>query len=517
MKTLTKAKSEKNASKKDYNKLFELSRNAAILQGIAHHLDWDQETYMPQGASLIRSEQLKTLAGLVHREKTSRKYKSALSKLIDIKTGHILTQDLSNEEKASLKEWRKDFVKDTAIPAKFVEEFTKLTSQSILVWRSAKKDNAFQQFAPYLDRIVSMCRKKADLLGYKDHPYDALLDLYEPEMTTKEVSRLFTNLRERLTPLIKKISYAKQVDDHFLHSDWDKNKQIAFSHELLKAMGYDLEKGRLDFSTHPFSSSSHPTDSRITTRINTDCITNNISVILHEGGHGLYEMGLPSEFFGSPLCEARSLGIHESQSRWWETRIGQGKAFWKHFFPRLQETFQGPLKKVTVDQFYLAVNKVQPSFIRVDADEVTYPLHVILRFELEKGLIEGSLKVRDIPEAWIEKMKQYLSITPPTNKEGCLQDVHWAMGGFGYFPTYTLGNLYAAHLFTGFTNTHPDWEKRVASGDLLFVKEWLHKNIYQYGRQYSSHELLKKATGKDFTEVPYLNYLESKYKEIYKL
>lgn len=501
-------------AEKDYQKLCELSKHVRILQGITSILDWDQETYMPSGSAGIRAEQLETMAGIIHREKTSRKFATALSKLIDIPTGKVKAENLSPQQIAAVKEWRRDYSHDTALPSKFVEEFAKVTSQAINAWRAAKKDNAFQQFAPYLDRIVQLCRKKADLLGYQDHPYDALLDQYEPHVKTQEVDLLFSKLRTELTPLIKKITQ-QPVEDQFLYGNWDQAKQMAFSQKLLDAIGYDKTKGRVDFSTHPFSSSSHPTDSRITTRIHPESLMSNIFVILHEGGHALYEMGLPQNQYGTPLGDSRSLGVHESQSRWWETRIGLSKPFWQYFFPLLKETFKGQLDHVTLENFYRAINKVEPSFIRVEADEMTYPLHVILRFELEKGLIEGSLSVRDIPEAWNAKMEEYLGLIPSTNSEGCLQDIHWSMGAFGYFPTYTLGNLYAAHLFDAFNKDHPDWEQQVAAGQLGFIKLWLHEKIYQHGKRYTTHELLQQATGKDFSADSYLHYLKRKYSSLY--
>ena len=505
----------KDKAQEHFKNLHELSRHTRILEGISSHLDWDQETYLPPGAAGIRSEQLKAMAGIIHKEKTGKKFANALSKLIDLQSGKILAKELTKPQQASLREWRRDYLHNTALPASFVEEFAKTTSQSITVWRKAKTDNAFQYFAPYLDRLITLCRKKADLIGYKEHPYDALLDHYEPDMTTKHISKLFSHLLTNLKPLIKKVAAAKQIDDQFLMGDWDKEKQIAFSHRLLEAMGYDFNKGRLDFSSHPFSSSSHPTDSRITTRIHPKSLMSNIGVILHEGGHALYEMGLPQDLYGTPLGEARSLGVHESQSRWWETRIGQSMPFWQYFLPLLKETFKGQLDSVHLEEFYKAINKVEPSFIRVEADELTYPLHVILRFELEKALIEGSLTIREIPEAWNAKMQEYLGIIPTTDREGCLQDIHWSMGGFGYFPTYTLGNLYAAHLFNAFAADHKDWEQRVASGELGFIKFWLHEKIFQHGREYSSHELLEKATGKPFNADAYTDYLVKKYTKIY--
>lgn len=500
----------------DYQKLCELSKHTRILQGIVALLDWDQETYMPPGAAAIRSEQLKTMAGLIHREKTGRKFSQALSQLIDLSTGKVKSKKFSPSQAAALKEWRRDYLHDTALPAKFVEEFAKTTSQAILVWRTAKKENKFQQFAPFLDRLVGLCRKKADLLGYQDHPYDALLDEYEPDIKTKEVNQLFSKLRETLKPLIKKIS-EKQVDDHFLFGKWPEEKQMSFGKKILEAMGYDETMGRVDFSSHPFSSASHPTDSRITTRLHTNSLMSHFFILLHEGGHALYEMGLPQDQYGTPLGEARSLGVHESQSRWWETRIGLSKPFWEYFFPLLKETFKKPLEAVRFEDFYLAINKVKPSFIRVEADEVTYPLHVILRFELEKALIEGSLNVREVPDAWNAKMEEYLGIVPSTYSEGCLQDIHWAMGGFGYFPTYTLGNLYAAHLFEGFSRDYPDWEGRVRAGEFGFIKLWLHEKIYRHGKQYPTQELLKLATGQAFSSEPYSHYLKKKYTSLYQL
>ena len=505
-----------HSQEKNYQKLCELSKHTRLLQGISSILDWDQETYMPPGSALIRAEQLEAMAGIIHKEKTGKIFFNALSKLIDIPTGKIKSQTLSPEQRAAVKEWRRDFIHDTALPAKFVKEFAKVSSQAITAWRSARKENAFQQFAPYLDRIVQLSRQKAEYLKYQDHPYDALLDQYEPNLSTKEVSALFLKLRTELTPLIKKM-VQQPIEDQFLYGKWDPDKQMAFSHTLLDAMGYDRNYGRVDFSTHPFSSSSHPSDSRITTRIHPESLMSNIYAILHEAGHALYEMGLPHDAYGTPLGDARSLGIHESQSRWWETRIGLSKPFWKHFLPLLKEVFKGKLDHISLEMFYRAINKVKPSFIRIEADEVTYPLHIVLRFELEKGLIEGSLNVRDVPEAWNAKMNEYLGITPNSNAEGCLQDIHWSMGAFGYFPTYTLGNLYAAHLFEGYAKDHPHWEEEVASGKLGAMKGWLHDKVYRHGRRFTSHELLLEATGKDFSAEPYLHYLKKKYSGIYQL
>jgi carboxypeptidase Taq len=501
----------------NYERLHELSKKIRILEGISSLLEWDQETHMPKGASAIRSEQLSSLAGIIHTMKTAKPFANALEKLINLKTGKVVAKGLKTEQQAALREWRRNYLLATALPNAFVEEFVQLCSQSMEAWKSARKQNSFQQFAPYLDKLITMSRKKADLLGYDDHPYDAMLDLYEPESTTKELTSLFSRVQKSITDLVKKITKAKQIDNSFLFGNFSHAKQVEFGNEILNAMGYDMQYGRLDFSTHPFSSSAHPTDSRITTRIHPESLLSNILIVLHEGGHSLYEMGIPQDQYGSPLGESVSMAVHESQSRWWETRIGLSKPFWNHFFPRLKKAFAPQLNKVTEEQFFRAINQVKPSFIRVEADEVTYPLHVILRFELEKDLFSGALKVREIPEAWNEKMTNYLGITPKTNTEGCLQDVHWSMGAFGYFPTYALGNMYAAHLFQKFVQDYPDWEKQVAKGELLFIKKWLNEAIHQHGKHYRSQELLKKITGKPFTEKAYVDYLNSKYTEIYKL
>jgi len=505
------------AAEKDYQKILKHSHHARVLIGISHLLDWDQETYMPSSGAAIRAIQLETLAGLIHDQKTGKKFKSLLEKLIDIPTGKIIAEGLPSAKEAALREWRRDYLQEIALPKKFVKEFAKLSSQAVLAWREAKKENSFTKFSPFLEKIIAMSKKKADYIGYKDHPYDALLDHYEPNTTTKEVTAIFSDLKKPIVKLLQNISNAKQVDDHFLHGNFSHDKQLEIAHVILKDMGYSPERGRLDISAHPFSSASHPSDSRITTRFHKTSIISCISVILHEAGHALYEMGLPAEHYGSPLGDAISLGMHESQSRWWETRIGQSKAFWKHYLPLLKEKFKGVFDKIELGAFYKAVNKVEPSYIRVDADEVTYPLHVILRFEIEKALIEGSLKVRDLPDAWNAKMQSLLGITPRNNAEGCLQDIHWAMGGFGYFPTYTLGNIYASQLFEPFAKKHPEWEKRVSEGDLGFINDWLGKTVHQYGKQFTSHEILKLATGKDFSINPYVSYLEEKYKEIYEL
>lgn len=501
---------------KKYQKLLDIAKHTQTLNGIQQLLDWDQETCMPEGAAAFRAEQLKVLSGIIHKQKVGKKFANALSQLVDIKTGETV-KGLDEAQAAAVKEWRRDYLIEKALPQKFVEEFTFLTSNAMNAWREAREDNNFKKFAPFLQKIIDKVKKKAELIGYKEHPYDALVDLFEPGISTKQVTDVFQGLRKSNSELLKKIVKAKKVDDSFLYGKYPEDKQLELSRALLEDMGFNFKNGRIDLSTHPFSSSFHPTDSRVTTRIAPDFAFSCLSTILHEGGHSLYEMGLPIEKYGSPLGEAVSLGIHESQSRWWETRIGLSRPFWKYFLPKVQKAFPDQLKGIDFNRFYNAINKVEPSLIRVEADEVTYPLHVILRFELEKGLVDGSLKVKDIPEAWNAKMQELLGISPPSDREGCLQDVHWSMGALGYFPTYALGNLFAAQLFTSFAKEFPDWETKVENGNLLFIKEWLHKNIYQHGRRWRSLDLIKEVSKKPFAEADYNAYLTSKYSPIYSL
>ncbi len=501
----------------NYTALFDHSKKIKLLESISALLEWDQETFMPKGSAAARAEQVELLASLAHQEKTSVEFAKKLDKLIDIESGQIKNRELSHPQQVALKRWRRDYKQQAALPNSFVKEFANLSAKSMHVWAEARKTNDFKLFAPYLSKIIDLSRKKADYLGYDKHPYDALLDCFEPEMTVAELSPLFEKVAVQIKTLLKKILAQKPVETKFLHGKFSHDKQMAFGKFVLEKMGYDFDKGRLDLSTHPFSTAMHPTDSRITTRLHTSSIFDCISAVLHEGGHGLYEMGLLPKHYGSPLGESVSLGIHESQSRFWETRIGQSKAFWRYFLPHLKTHFKAKLGNISLDTFYKGINHVHPSLIRVESDEVTYSLHVILRFELEKALIEGTLNVNDIPSSWNFLMETLLNITPPTDREGCLQDVHWSMGGFGYFPTYALGNLYAGQFFETFAKAHPDWEKRVAKGDLLFAKQWLGENIHQHGRLYSAKELVKKVSGKPLSETPYLNYLKAKYADIYHI
>ncbi len=498
-----------------YDQLFELSRTIKTYSSIENLLGWDQETLMPQSADLFRAEQKALMAGHIHKLKTSTKFSHLLNQLIDLESGEVLDASLTPAQHAALRQWRRDHLKAIKLPTSFVKTETSTCAVSVNVWIEAKKTSNFSKFAPHLEKIIQLSRKKADLLGYQDHPYDALLDLYEPGMTVAKLTPLFERLKSALTALVKTIKSKPPIDTSCLQGEFNPEMQLQFGKKILHAMGFSPDNSRLDLTVHPFCMPIHPLDTRMTTRVHHDDIMSNILSVIHEGGHGLYNKGLNIEQYGSPLGEQSSLGIDESQSRWWETRIARTKAFWTHFLPLLQRDF--PQLKAQLDPFYLAINQVRPSFIRVEADEVTYSLHVILRFEMEKALIEGSLKVKDIPAVWNQKMHDYLDITPSNDAEGCLQDVHWSFGLIGYFPTYVLGNLYAAQFFHTFEKAHPDWQSRVSQGELGFIREWLRTNIHQYGRQFTPEEFVQRISGKPLHESDYVHYLTSKYKGIYDL
>jgi len=498
-----------------YDELAEKSKSIHTYNSILSLLHWDQETYMPPGAIGPRSEQIAQLSHLIHEEKRSAGFRAPLEKLISLSTGVIKAKHLTRAQRAAVVEWQREYNRANKLPSSFVKTFSQVTSEASQIWAMAKKGNNFKLFAPFLEKIIRLNREKAEIWGFQEHPYDALLESYEPCMTSGKITHIFDGLQKELKALLKKIGQAKQIDNRFLDKKLGDAAQLEIGQFFAQAMPVDPGYTRLDLSSHPFSTAMHPKDSRITTRILPNSFVSNIFSVLHEAGHSMYEMGLPVETWGTPLSEAISLSVHESQSRWWETLIGRSYPFWKHFYPKLQKMAPSHLKKVPLDKFYRAINHVAPSFIRVEADEVTYGLHVILRFELEKQMIEGKLSAVDLPDAWNEKFQELFGIKPPTHAQGCLQDIHWSLGDFGYFPTYALGNILAAQYFTAFSKAFPDWEDRVASGDLAFVREWLKSNIHRWGRQYNTESLTKKISGKPISEVSYCNYLKKKYAEIY--
>ncbi len=483
-------------------------------------LSWDQETYMPSGASQARAEQLSGLMGMVHERKVGREMSALLSKSVDLETGELLSGISSWQEEAAalLREVWSDYHRARQLPSKFVRELGLETALAHPVWIEARQNNDFKRFAPHLQKIVALKKQEAEYLGYKDSPYDPLLDEYEPGMTVAQLVPIFASLKDKLVPLVEKIAAAPhQPKTDFLDAFYEESAQIRFGEQVLTAMGFSFECGRQDLSAHPFTTSFHPSDVRLTTRVDAHDLLSSLFSSIHEGGHGIYDQGLSEAGFGTPLGEAISLGIHESQSRLWENSVGRSLPFWIHFFPILKETFPSALKDVDLASYYAGINRVRPSLIRVESDEVTYNLHVMLRFEIERSLIEDDLPVSELPERWNDMMQSYLGVRPATDSEGVLQDIHWAGGAFGYFPTYTLGNLYAAQLFNQAKEDMKDLNTQMEKGELLSLKSWLNDKVHRWGRQYTSDELIRRITGEPLNPDYFTKGLDEKYSKLYRL
>ncbi len=484
--------------------------------GVSALLSWDQETYMPAGSIESRSEQMALVAKLMHEKHTSADFKAILSDLVDLSTGEPLDKTLASHETILLREVYKDWKRASALPTAFVESFTKLKSQSQHTWQQARKNNDFKSFAPYISKLIAATKEQAGYVGIKTTVYDTLLDDYEPGLTTADIQPVFENLRDETIALLKQIQHsAKPAQLDLAQHTWDEQKQWDFGVSILKDMGFDFNNGRQDKSTHPFSTNLHPTDVRVTTRFNPHDLIDGLSSTMHEGGHALYEQGLNQDWFGTPLCSPISFGIHESQSRLWENGVGKNLAFWTHYFPKLQTLFPEFLKSGNVQSFYNSINEVKPSLIRVESDELTYNLHILIRFELELELFNDNLDPLKLPARWNQKYQDYLGITPPNDTVGVLQDVHWSCGYFGYFPTYTIGNLYAAMLLETLRK-ELDFEGLLRTGHLLPIREWLKTHIHQVGRGKSASQLMKDLTGYTLTEKPFVAGLKQKFGTIYK-
>jgi len=483
----------------------DLKRAAAVL-------GWDQQTYMPPGGAAARSEQLATLERLSHEMFTSTEVGELL-----VAAGDEVSQLAYDSDEVSLvRVSRRDYEKARKIPSSLVAELARTASMGMEVWVKAKVQSDFAAFQPALEKIYQLQRDLANCLGYEEHLYDALLDRYEPGLKTTLLRDLFAGLKEKLVPLVQSISQNLQkVDDAVLHRTYDAQKQWDFGVEVLKRFGYDLDRGRQDKSVHPFTTSFSISDVRITTRIDESFLPSALFGTLHECGHGLYEQGVSRALERTPLSGGASLGIHESQSRLWENLVGRSRSFWKFFFPRLQSAFPKALSDVSQENFYRAINRVQPSLIRVEADEVTYNLHVLLRFELEVAVLGDEVRVADLPEAWNSKMKSYLGVVPSDDSQGVLQDVHWSNGLIGYFPTYTLGNLVSVQLFDAARRERPVISEQLEKGEFSELLAWLRERVHQFGRKFLPTELVKQATGQHLQAGLYMDYLKSKYAEIY--
>ncbi len=498
-----------------YNQLLEIAHTLSDIAAASAVLDWDQEVMMPPKGGAGRAHQLATLAGIHHEKLTAPQTGELLARLTDAFAGD--GEELV-VERALVREMKRQYDQAVKIPAALVKQLAEAASRGVETWRQARGDNDFAAFAPTLSHIYDLKRQMANHLGYEDSPYDALLDQFEPGMTAAQVHALFGPLRDQTLALMERIQAAPQVDVSVVEGEWDVQKQWDFGLRVLADMGYDFEAGRQDKSAHPFTTSfTAPFDVRVTTRVDPTMLTSALFSTIHEGGHALYELGFDPALARTPLANSPGLAMHESQSRLWENYIGRSRPFWQHYFPILVETFPGQLRADDFERFYLAVNRVEPSLIRVEADEVTYNLHIILRFELEQALLEDQVAVHELPELWTAKMQDYVGAVPPTDANGVMQDIHWPSGLVGYFPTYSLGNLVGAQLYYTLRDAYPDFDDRLAAGDMRFILAWLRENVHRYGHLYSTNELVQRATGKPLDSAYFARYLAEKYGPIYGL
>lgn len=474
-------------------------------------LGWDQEVMMPPRGGVGRAHQLATLTSVYHERLTAPRLGELLTAL------EADTEALTVTQRALVRELRRERDRAVRIPPSLVHDLAEAQARGVETWRRARQANDFAAFVPGLAHLVDLNRQVAEHVGYADSPYDALLDEYEPGMTARAVAALFGPLRDETLAALHRIQASTaDVDNTILAGEWDEGGQWAFGLRVLADMGYNFDAGRQDKSTHPFTQSvGPPFDVRVTTRVEPSMLTSALFSSIHEGGHALYELGFDLALARTPLANAPSLGMHESQSRLWENFVGRGRAFWEYYFPHLAATFPRQLHAGDGERFYRAVNRVEPSLIRIEADEVTYNLHIILRFELERAVVEGDLAVADLPAAWNEKMRAYLGVTPPTDALGVLQDIHWGSGAIGYFPTYSLGNLIGAQLYYTLRDRYPDFDARVASGDLGFILDWLRDHVHAHGRTYSTPALVERATGQPLNPSFFSRYLAEKFGALY--
>jgi carboxypeptidase Taq len=475
-------------------------------------LNWDQQTYMPPGGNAARAQQLALLRRLAHERFTD----AALGRLLDELSAYAASLPYDSDDASLIRITKRDYDKARKVPPKLVAEMAAASAQAFQAWQKAKAASRYADFAPFLQRNLELRRELAKCLGYTDRIYDPLLDQFEPGMQTAQVEAIFENVRKEIVPLVHAIAKkGNAVDDRFLHQTFPEPKQWDLGVAAAKLMGYAFERGRQDRAPHPFTTAFSVDDVRITTRFMPKFFNAAFFATMHEGGHALYNQGTRSELERTPIGGAASLGVHESQSRMWENMIGRSRAFWKYFLPHAKRMFPRQLKGVGGEKMYRAVNRVQPSLIRVAADEVTYNLHIMLRFELENALLEERVEVNDLPEVWNAKMREYLGVTPPNDAQGVLQDIHWSYGTFGYFPTYSLGNFFAAQLFDKIRQDIPDLEEQFERGNLRVLLDWLRANVHTHGRKFTLDELANKITGESLQTRSFVAYLKGKFGEIY--
>ncbi|KAF9116025.1 hypothetical protein BGX27_005258 [Mortierella sp. AM989] len=551
MTTLSKPSAElsSKSARSLYDQLCARLKDVGYLQSIGELLQWDQEVMMPTKASNIRVQQQSILAGLSHDAETSPILGSLLEELEKRKETEDLSKVFNPYELANIRLARNSYKEETLLPAELVKASAALNSKAASGWAQARKESDFTKFAPLLEEQVKILRQKVSYklnsgvyeearkinekaraslnlkegeVCYKGY-YQAMLNTYEVGFKDEQLQVLFDDLKKSIVPLIAKIKAKNfQHDNSYIEGDFDVKKQTELSHRISKDIGFDTEAGRLDVSTHPFTGGAHPTDVRMTTRYTINNFQEGITGTIHETGHSLYEQGRNKEHIDLPVSKALSMGVHESQSLLWERMVALSQPFWEYALPLIKEHFQGPshekLQSVTPEQYYKAFNRVEPGFIRVEADEVCYPMHVIARYEIEKALVEGDIAVADVPRIWNAKYKEYLGLEVENDSQGCLQDTHWALGYLGYFPTYTLGSIYAVQIFNAAKAEIPNLDEHISKGEFHVLKKWLNENIHQQGSlRESGDDLIKNLTGKSLDSKAYVQYLTEKYTQIYDL
>ena len=498
-----------------YLELARLLRDAALLGSCSNVLGWDEQTFMPEGGAQFRSEQLGLIAGLTHERATSPRIGELLSELEA--AGDL--GDPDGDRAVNVREARRSYNRATKLPRRLVEELSRTTTLAQQAWVKARGDSEFSIFLPWLEKMIGLKREEAQCIGFGSGvAYDALLDDYEPGATTADIAKVFAPLRDELVKLVAAIHHSsKRPNIDILTRHYPKTPQMVLSEGASRSIGFDFERGRIDASAHPFCSGFGPGDCRLTTRYNDHHFPSAFFGVLHESGHGIYDQGLPTESFGLGIGQAVSLGIHESQSRLWENFVGRSESFWKYMYPTAQLAFPQALGQVGFDDFHFAINDVRPSFIRVEADEVTYNLHIMLRFEIEQLLVSGELQPVDVPGVWNEKFSQYFGLNVPNDSQGCLQDIHWSGGLLGYFPTYALGNMYAAQFYNAARRDLGDLEEQFAKGQFKPLKAWLNEKIHNHGKRYSARRLVEVVTGESLSHVPLVEHLNRKFGALYGL
>ncbi|MBT3241047.1 MAG: carboxypeptidase M32 [Chloroflexi bacterium] len=476
-------------------------------------LSWDQETYMPNGGAEARGHILGTLGKIAHQKFTS----DEVGKLLEDLESETADLDPDSDDARLIKVTKREFEKNTKVPGDMIVEKANLTTASNMAWREARENNDFSLFAPHLEKLLDWNKRYVELFGPYDHIYDPLLDDYEPNMKTAEVKAIFDIVRPKQVEIIEAIAAKPEIDDSVLHQKYPIDAQTAMGNEIITAIGYDFNRGRMDTTHHPFSTTFGYGDNRITVRYEEDFFNPFLFAAMHEAGHAMYEQGVSKDLERTPLFGGTSLAIHESQSRLWENMVGRSKPFWDWYYPKLQERFPNQLENSDVNSFYKAINKVEPSYIRVEADEATYNLHIMLRMELEIDMMEGKIDIKDLPDAWNSRFEEYLGIVPDNDANGVLQDVHWSFGLYGYFSTYALGNLVSAQLWNRMLKDHPNVEEEIRAGNFTSIFNWMSEKVYRHGAKFDPQELVKSITGSNIDGDAYIQYLHKKFGDIYEL